>query len=246
MALSALRARMGIGAARMVVNAVGAAGRTTGNSAISFRRTLKVVGDNSSMSGFGKIRRFSNVAGYPDKITEDTTRFGEHCLAVYFTVLLAPFWILRGLSYIASERRDATERLRNPRYDDDIKQGDVLQFGDKYVDAMDRQDQLISQWRATDDRKLAQLEAEIAELHGAVSRFDFRAEITELREELLHAGTAAEVLEIRKRYDDLVDKINRIAIQWRLAADLKRTEFNREIAEVRRRIQEVEQEQKEL
>jgi hypothetical protein len=143
------------------------------------------------------------------------------------------------LIYI-SERRDRRERLRNRRYDD------VLQFGDKYVDAMESQGQLLSQWQAADDRKLRQLEAEVAKLCEVMGKFDFREEIADLRQELLKAGTAAEVLEIRKRYDDLVEKINLLASQWRAVADLQLADFNREIMEMRRRIQEVERKQEEL
>jgi hypothetical protein len=247
MAISALRARMGVGASRMVVNAVGAAGRTTGNNTNSFRRTLKAVDNSSSIGSFSKIRRFSDIAGYrlPEKITADTTRFGEYCLALYFGGIAVPGGILYGLIYI-SERRDRRERLRNRRYDDDVQHDDVLQFGDKYVDAMEIQGQLLSQWQAADDRKLRQLEAEVAKLCEVMGKFDFREEIADLRQELLKAGTAAEVLEIRKRYDDLVEKINLLASQWRAVADLQLAEFNRDIMEVRRRIQEVERKQEEL
>ncbi|CAM0871993.1 unnamed protein product [Alopecurus aequalis] len=237
---------MGVGASRMIVNAVGGAGRTTAN-ANSFSSTLKAVGDNTNIGGFSKIRRYSDIAGFrlPDQITANTTRFGEYCCAIYFGGILGTYGILYGLSHIVSKRRDRRERLRFPRYDDDIKHDDVLQFDDdKYVDAMGSQDQqLVSQWRAVDDMQLAQFEAEIAKLRGAVSRFDLRAEMTELREELLRAGTGAEALEIRKRYDRLLDEISQMACQWRAAADVNLAEFKREMMEVRVEIQEVQQRQ---
>uniref|UniRef100_A0ACD5TVE0 Uncharacterized protein n=1 Tax=Avena sativa TaxID=4498 RepID=A0ACD5TVE0_AVESA len=227
---------MSMSASRMIVNSLGGAART-GNNASSFR-TLKAVGESTNIvGGFSNTRRFSDIAGYRllDKITANTSQFGEYCFALYLGGMAGAVVIAYGLSYMVCERRERRERSRFPRYDDDIKlkHDDLLQFDD---DAMDSsQDQLVSRWREADDRKLAQLEAEIAGLCGAVGRFDLRAENTELREELLRAGTAAEVLEIRERYDGLVEGISRTSSQWRAEADVKLAEYNREMRE---RIQE--------
>lgn len=159
MALSALSARLGVGASRMIVMAVGGGGTGKANS---FSRTLKVVSDSNGgvgRRGFGQIRRFSAgaMARLPEQITKDPSQQGVCYLAAYCAGLAlccgAPF----GLKYIA----DRYAERRKPRYGE--FKDDVRQFGDEYFG---------DQWPGADDRKLAELGKEIALLGGALNRWN--------------------------------------------------------------------------